>query len=230
MVQMDYNSFGEVSLIRYYDAEEDAVMVDGAYGIRSDYNGYGNIELKTWLGADGEAMTNQEGYASIRYDYDLSNSEQVEKYFEYYQDTEGNAAAASNGAWGRSILYYPVTRIHEVTYTDQDGNPAMITDGYAVYQYEMDEHENIIWEGYFDEMSVPVNCSDGYASVEREFDEEGRLISERYLDRYNKLTNNNEGVAGWNGYYNDEGELVISNRYDQDRKTLQPEGEADNEG
>ena len=230
MVQMDYNSFGKATLIRYYDSEENAVMVDGVYGIRSDYNGYGNVELKTWIGANGEPMINQAGYASVRYDYDLSNSEQVEKNFEYYQDTNGNAAAALNGAWGCSTLYYPATRIHEVTYFDQNGDPVMTTDGYAIFQYEMDEHGNIVWEGYFDEMSAPVNCSDGYASVERGYDEEGRLISERYLDRYNRLTNNNEGVAGWNGFYNDEGELVISNSYDQDRKTLQPEGEVENEG
>ena len=163
---------------------------------------------------------NAEGYAAAAYDYDLSNSSKVEKYFKNYLDVNGNPCAASNGAWGVHTLYYPVTLVRTISFVDQNGKPLTTTDGYAILEYEEDEYGNRVWEGYYDAQHAQVNCKDGYSSVERTFDSLGRMVSERYLDRYNKLTNNAQGVAGWNGYYNEDGELVINSRYDQDRNPL----------
>ena len=156
----------------------------------------------------------------MEYDYDLSNSTRVQKYFEYYKDASGEYCAASNGAWGVSTLYYPVTKVYEITFIDKDGNPMVTTDGYAILEYEVEEHGYRVWEAYYDAMKAPVNCAEGYSSVERGYDAQGRLISERYLDSFNKLTNNKDGVAGWNGYYDAEGKLVITGRYDKDRNVL----------
>ena len=220
MVTREYTSRGQVSLEQYHSADGTPCAVNGAYGIRSDYSAFAKLERETWLDAEGAPTETKDGYAAILYDYDLSNSQRVEKYFSYYLDKNGEPCAAANGAWGISTLYYPVTRVHEVTFLDADGNPVTTADGYAVMEYEQDDNGCVTWEGYYDSMRVPVNCAAGYASVERGYDSEGRLISERYLDRYNKLTNNAEGVAGWNGYYTPEGELVVSSRYDQDRKAL----------
>ena len=219
-VAKEYTSRGQISLIKYFDANENPVKVGGVYGISSEYNSYANLQQQTWLDQNGSPMLNEAGYASIFYDYDLSNSETVEIKYQYYQGADGTRKAANNGAWGISTLYYPVTHVYEVTYIDQDGNPVTTTDGYASYEYETDDRGNVTWEGYYDAYGRAVNCTNGYASVERGYDEEGRLISERYLDSYNKLINNKEGVAGWNGYYDDNGNLVISNKYDQDRKQL----------
>ena len=128
--------------------------------------------------------------------------------------------AAKNGAWGKTDLYYPVTRVHEALFVDQNGQPVNTTEGYAILEYEEDENGNRVWEGYFDAIHAQVNCADGYSSVERTYDDEGRLVAERYLDRYNKLTNNKDGVAGWNGYYDGDGDLVITSRYDQNRNPI----------
>ena len=216
VVKREYTSRGEISLIRYFDENRNSTAVNGVYGIQKDYNAYANLERESWLGKDGNPILNNEGYASIWYDYDLSDSTSVEKRFQYYLDEAGEPIAAANGAWGSSTLYYPITRIHVVTYIDEKGSPIMITDDYAILEYEEDEHGNWVWEGYYDESHAQTNCSKGYSSVERGFDNQGRLISERYLDRYNKLTNNTEGVASWNGYYDEDGMLVITNRYDED--------------
>ena len=144
----------------------------------------------------------------------------MEKYFLYYLDVNDQRCAAKNGAWGVSTLYYPVTRVHQVSFLDENGKPVTTSDGYAVLEYEEDENGNRTWEGYYDSLGAQVNCAAGYSSVERGYDGEGRLISERYLDRYNKLTNNVNGVAGWNGYYDSEGTLVITNQYDQNRTAV----------
>ena len=126
-----------------------------------------------------------------------------------------------NGAWGITYLYYPVTRIREVTYIGEDENPTVIEDNYAILKYEEDENGNRVWEGYYDANGAQTNCAEGYFSVERDYDREGRLIGERYQDRFNKLTNNNEGIASWNGYYDENGELVVNNRYDKDLKPVE---------
>ena len=223
MAVMEYTSRRDVSLIHYFDDEEKPTAVEGVYGIRNDYNGYGNIELKTWLDQSDLPVDSGFGYAEVSYDYDLNDFEQVDLYYEYYRDEEGAPTQANNGAWGRNTLYYPVTGTFDITYMDQAGNPILTTDGYAVYEYKVDENDNVTWEGYLDELGAAVNCSAGYSSIEYGYDEEGRLISERRLDRYNKLVNNEYGVAGWNGYYDEFGNLVISNMYDQDRKSVDPD-------
>ena len=219
-VEREYTSRNQLAEIRYLDAEGNGAAVNGVYGIQWTYNAFGNLEQQTWLGADGAPALNEEGYAGILYDYDLSNATSAEKYWQYYQDENLNPTQARNGAWGRLEVYYPVTRIHTVTYLGEDEAPVMTSDGYAILEYEQDEDGNMTYEGYYDTIKAPINCAEGYASVERGYDGSGRLISERYLDRYNKLTNNRDGVAGWNGYYDDEGNLVVTSRYDQDRNAL----------
>ena len=190
--------------------------MNGVFGVRMDYNAYANLERESWLDEEGNPVINSDGYASILYDYDLSDSTNVSKYFQYYQDKKGDPIAANNGAWGMTMLYYPATRIHVITYIDPNGQPILTTENYAILEYEEDDNGNRVWEGYYDAVHAQTNCSDGYFSVERGYDSEGRLISERYLDRYNKLTNNKDGIASWNGYYDEEGNLIISSRYDQD--------------
>ena len=120
-------------------------------------------------------------------------------------------------------LYYPVARVHEVTFLGEDGEPADSRDGYAILEYEEDDFGNRTWEGYYDRLHAQINCSKGYFSRESEYDSEGRLIAERYLDFHNKLTNNTEGVAGWNGYYDGDGNLIVTSRYDQNRQALPTE-------
>ena len=195
--------------------------MNGVYGVKSEYTAYGNLAKETWLDKNGKPAKNINGYAIASYDYDLSNSNRVEKYFVYYQDVNGYSVSDSNGVYGISTLYYPVTRIHEITYLGKDKQPVNSKQGYAAYQYEEDEHGNYIWEGYFDAEGASINCSEGYSSVEREFDAQGRVVSERYLDRYNKLVNNASGIAGWNGHYDENDKLIYDNKYDKDRNPVE---------
>jgi hypothetical protein len=219
-VQREYTSRNQVSLVRYFDGEGNGTKVNGVYGVKRVYNSYNNLESETSLDAEGNPATNDEGFATTVYDYDLSNSNRVEKYFMYYMDAQGVPTAAKNGAFGYTMLYYPVTRIRVITYIDQNGQPMTIDAGYAILEYENDEAGNCVWESYYDDSHIAVEGPDGYAGVERSYDSEGRLIGERYVDRFNKLTNNQNGVAGWNGYYDEQGNLVITSRYDQNRMLL----------
>ena len=219
-VEMEYTGRGQISLEKYFNADGSATTVNGAYGISTTYTPFGRKETETWLDENGNPTANSDGYATVTYDYDLTNAAKVEKYFSFYLDKEGNPCTANNGAYGVSILYYPATSVHEVTFLGEDGNPTNSNDGYAILEYEEDDNGNRTWEGYYDQYHGQTECKDGYFSCESEYDTAGRLISERYLDRYNKLTNNAEGVAGWNGFYDAEGNLIITSKYDQDRKAL----------
>ena len=220
MVNREYTSRNQVSLIRYFDGEGKGIQVNGVFGQSKLYNAYGNLERETWLDAYGNPAKTDDGYAAVQYDYDLSSAQRVERYYQYYLDENGEPVEANNGAWGMTMLYYPTTRVHVATFIDQNEEPIVTTDGYAILEYEEDEYGNRTWEGYYDEIHAQINCAEGYSSVERSFDSEGRLVSERYLDRYNKLTNNAEGLAGWNGYYDSNGDLVVTSRYDQDLNPL----------
>jgi YD repeat-containing protein len=204
----------------YYAFDGRPAAVHGSFGIRSTYTAFGRLESETWLDGEGNAAVNGDGYAGVLYDYDLSNSSQVEKYFRYYVGTDGTPCAASNGAWGMSVLYYPATLIRKVTFLDARGEPVVTSEGYAILEYEDDVNGNRVWEGYYDDLYAQTECLDGYSSKECDYDSNGRLISERYMDRYNRLTNNAQGVAGWRGYYDPDGNLVITSIYDQNRNAL----------
>ena len=208
------------SQVRYFGVDGKGMAVDGEYGFRKEYSAFGKLSRKTWLDGNGSPARNEEGYVSIRYDYDLIDANQVEKYFSYYLDEQDEPVAAKNGAWGITELYYPVTRIHTITYINEAGEPVVTTDGYAILEYELNDQGNRVWEGYYDAAYAQTNCADGYSSVERGYDQEGRLISERYVDRYNKLTNNKNGVAGWTGRYDENGELIITSCYDKNRNPV----------
>ena len=144
-VEREYTSRGQISLIHYQSVDGQPAVVDGAYGVCMSYNSYGNMEYKTWLDQNGDPMVNDEGYAAVRYDYDLSNAETAEHYYEYYLNAELEPVQASNGAWGKTTVYYPVTRVHTITYIDQNGDATDTTDGYASYEYEEDENGNHTW-------------------------------------------------------------------------------------
>ena len=217
----EYTSRGKISKVSYYDKDKKPASVNGVYGVKNEYTAYGNLARETWLGQDGKPTLNKDGYAIADYDYDLSYSAKVEKYYKYYLDEKGNPVAASDGTYGISTLYYPETYVHEITYLGQDKKPVNSKEGDAEYQYEEDEFGNYTWEGYFDADGAAINCKDGYSSVEREYDAAGRIVSERYLDRYNKLVNNKNGIAGWNGHYDEHGKLIIDNQYDQNRNPVE---------
>ena len=219
VITREYTSRGSVSMEKYFSPDGQPTTKEGAYAVSRDYNSYGNLDLESYLDQNGDPVMIDAGYAATKFDYDLSNS-RVQKYFRYYLDQAGESCAAANGAWGMSILYYPVTRVYEVTFLDQNNKPMTTDEGYAILEYEVDENDHRVWEAYYDDIHAPIECAAGYSSVERGFDSQGRLVSERYLDRYNKLTNNAQGVAGWNGYYDSEGNLVITGRYDKDRNNL----------
>ena len=211
---------GQIALEKYFDAANSATTVNGAFGVATTYTPFGRIDKQTWLDANGNPAPNANGYAAMTYAYDLTNASKVEKYIQKYFDANDEPCADNLGAYGVSILYYPNTRVHEVTYLDDEGKPVNTTKGYAQLQYEEDENGNRTWEGYFDKYGGQANCDEGYSSKESEYDSAGRLIAERYLDRYNKLTNNAEGIAGWNGYYDAEGNLILTSKYNQEREAL----------
>ena len=219
-VEKEYTGRGQLAMERYFDATGEKTAVNGAYGVSIEYTPFGRIAKETWLDKNGNPAPNADGYAARSYEYDLTNAAKVEKYIQRYYDATDEPSADILGAYGISIRYYPNTRVHEVTYLDDEGKPANIKKGYAQLQYEEDENGNRTWEGYFDKFGGQANNDQGYSSKESEYDSAGRLISERYMDRYNKLTNNAEGIAGWNGYYDMEGNLIITSKYDQNREAL----------
>ena len=222
-IEYAYTGRGQVAEEEYFDQADQAVTINGIYGIRRTYTPFGRVDTETQLDADRNPMANSDGYAAIRYDYDLTNASRVEKYYSYYLGTDGEPCEAANGAWGISTLYYPSTNVHEITFLDEDGYAVDSKDGYAILEYKEDENRNRAWEAYYDRFHGQTECGAGYFYRECEYDSAGRLISERYLDRYNRLTNNEDGIAGWNGYYDAEGNLVVTSVYDKDRSALPAE-------
>lgn len=221
MTISSYSTNGDMVRVFYFDSNEEQTAVKGVYGIQREYTANGRLDRETWLGKKGKPAINQDGYAVLQYDYELNESESIEKEYRYYQDAYGNPVEASDGSYGISIIRYLNTNVCETRYLGADGEAVNASLGFSLYKTEQDDNGNIIRESYFDASGARTEGPEGYATVERDYDAENRVISERYLDHYNKLTNNADGIAGWKGSYGTDGELVIDSQYDKDLKPIE---------
>ena len=86
--------------------------------------------------------------------------------------------------------------ISEKYVTDDDGNPIMGEDGYALTETEKDEEGNVIRISYYDlDRNPAMSVSKGYAEMVKEYNENGFLIKEQYLDTKGNLVVTAKGYA-----------------------------------
>lgn len=123
----EYDDAGRSKIEMYFDkAGKPAVLSLGHSGIqyiRDDETG--KTIGKVYLDVNGNPMTNTQGYASVRYDFDELDNIIKHSYY----DVDGNPVALSRGQYGQVFVYENKTKVQSY-YVDADGNKLFLPDQY----------------------------------------------------------------------------------------------------
>lgn len=179
--------------------------------VRKKYNAIHQLILITYLDSNGNPSENEEGFASICYEYDNEGNQKKEAYL----DAQGNRVKLKQGysAILRSYTLFS-RRVSRLTYLDQ--NDELTSEpGYATVEKEYDSRKNLIKETYYDEDNhIMLRTNGGYAAKEYYYDKDNQLIGEVYygIDRQKCL--NMSGYAEYKRSYNDNGRIITEEYYD----------------
>ena len=162
-------------LEKYYDEKgKPAKQPSNCYSILRENDNLGrNIKL-TYLGIDGQPIMITSGYSIIERTFDRENRIEWEMYF----DTEGNPIKSLYSCYGCHYEYDENGRSIKIVYVDEDRNPHMTQNGYAILHRSF--YEEGLWsdrvenELYFDEHDNPIAISHGEYGQHREYDSLGR--------------------------------------------------------
>ncbi len=165
----------------------------GIFGYELSYDENGHLAKVTYFSsADGTVRKNNNGFASIAYEYENNLLTGVR-----YLDAEDQPALGPGGWAETEYTWTPRLQITRTAYKDADGNPVVAAGGYASSVKEFDR--GIATRiSFFDIDGNPTACADGYASVSLKVNEVGRIVGYRYFDTEgNPVASLSDGIYGY---------------------------------
>ena len=217
----EYNKKGKPAKMAYFN-------IYGKWNIKAptekmDYDEKQQLTKIVYVDNNSNPIINNEGYASIEYQYDDSNLIAI-SYFGVdgksilidsgYQERSLDAVSNKETSTGyhKEHRHYEQGRETTRTYLDLAGNPVNIKQGYAEIRKKYDYLGNIIEEAYFDRDGKHVTLPSGYHAIKRDFDNRGNNTITTYLDQNSKPIIL-DGYAREISEYNDFGKETLV-RYD----------------
>lgn len=178
--EAEYNSYGQITCLRYYDREGNLIYMNGVYETQMEYDERGNCIRYTYYDFMGNLINNSEGYAI----HELTYNEKGEIIYDLWLDKNGSfitdkvyackAEYNERGNLERSISYR----------LDENGDEVQF-----ITAYEYDERDNVILEYFQDEDGRPCTDSNGAAAYEYKYNERSQLIARAYYDQNRNLIN-----------------------------------------
>ena len=149
---------------------------------------YGKVTQETWMESDGTVLAGPEGYATVTYSYDKSDT--TERYY----DEQGNPYRMNGGYYGRIVGRDSKKQITGITYLDANGQRTMNDWGYARIRMDYTSFGEVKFLMYYGDNRAPVIVpSLGYAGIRTEF--RGKTMTRRtFLDTKEEPI---DGAAGY---------------------------------
>ena len=190
-----------------------------------EYDNTGNLLSVTFCDLDGKPHATQEGYASVRREYNPQNNNIIA---ESYLGIDGKPCLNSNCYAGVKWTYDENTnRLLEIGFLGLDGNPCMIRDGYSIVKLTYNRRGNVIRKSYYNVSGLPTLNLNGFASINWAYDERGKQTEESYFGVDDKSCLNKEGVASVRWNYDERGNVVETAYFGvDDNSCLNKEGVA----
>ncbi len=199
-----YQAFLQWGLDAYGQADSYLIYeVKGVPGIIREYNEKKQIASTTFVDADNNPILGENGYATVKYQYDQYGK----NIYEAYYDIEGNAMNVSGGYAGIKRQYNKDYNIHKATYVDENGNPKLGKTGYASVIYEYNQDNRVSYEYYLDEMDEPIKVS-GYYGRTIQYNEKNQIEKVTYVDKNRKPIKMDLGYAAISYEYNSAGKIA----------------------
>lgn len=189
---------------KYYDPEGKQVKCnDGYYSIIREYNEERKCIISSYRDSDGLPTKNSLGYSTEKNEYDSYGLKKQVLFYDVYD----NPICSTREGYGKRYEYDKNGRINKIIYLDENGNPMVAGNGYAIttrVYYSVDDPTpgEIKNEFYFDEYGHPISLSLGQYGIMREYDDGGQNISVTFLDSTgNPMVTTNGYTTVWRKFH-----------------------------
>lgn len=218
---LEYDKFGNMSAFYYRNPDGSLMMpkregMSGCAGIKFEYDEKGNRIKDTYIGLDGFPCVSTNGIASLQREYDEYGYVSIQSTY----DSDGKPAPDKDGGnYGLTQKNDSVGNILAVTYRNKDGNPMIITGGYATIRCQYDSLGYQTEYATFDEDGKLVDVS-SIAITRWKYDSQGRIVYSAFWDESKKACKNEYGIYCIRNEYNELGQRTQLAYYQEDGKTL----------
>ena len=180
------STYSESSKLEEYfdESGQPIARYDRYYALLREYNENNQNYRITYLGLDGKPTATYYGYSVLVRTFTDNGDISTEKYY----DAEGNAVNTNTYGYGFANEYDELGNKVKVTYLDEDDNPIMTGQGFAIvtrtyYDSNSEDAGKIENEFYFDAEFAPIALSLGQCGVHKaEYDAFGNNAWTTYLD------------------------------------------------
>lgn len=213
-VVMINTSYGAIESIRYFDANDLPVYVDGCAESRREYDVNHLLIRESYYDENGQPMNRIDGYYASR---DIIYQENNIVLKERYYDTSGNLV---NNNFGYATYFRDFdenNRTLQEWYVDAEGNEVSIDDVYSAYQRTYDERGDLMIQRYLVPAGDPF-CRSDYDSTQvcQEFNENNQIVKETYWDEKGKPVSLPSGEHGFSLEYDEKGNVITITFLDEE--------------
>lgn len=205
--EMDYNSDGTRSEVRYLTAEGNVRQKQaGIGGTKYEWDAEGNNITKTSIDDAGVPMRNISEPAITQYTYDVYGNIIESQLF----DVNGKPAFHIQGFNRAKRLYDEKGGLIKSIYEDKNGKPVTTSLGSSQVEYEVDEHGFHVGRSFFDEDGTPIIASLGYHREYSELDNYGATQNFQIFDIEGRHTRTDKNVPLFRNKHDDSGNRIES--------------------
>lgn len=180
----EYDIYGNIIKVQYFDESNNPIAdSDGDYGFEDIKNIDGLTLEEKLLGIDGSPHIGKDGYAIVKFDYDVNGKVTKFVFFDEY----GNPVVNVDGDHGviREYDFYGNIKYSKLIGIDE--MPHNGKDGFSITRCTYDKSNNEITRSYFDHEDKPISCLEGYHYYE--ITNQDNITIKKYYDANFQLTN-----------------------------------------
>lgn len=219
-VTTDYTLQGDVSVQRFYDAEDNLMVVPnlGYAMVKNTYKNQRLIQTE-YFDENKELIRGKDGYAVAVYRYDRKACPAETAYY----DADGKTLVACKDGYAR--IQYTCDKNKQVIaeqYFDAAGNPVVVRDNADEIHYSWSGN-NKTGESYW-QQGEPVTNGKGYHELRQEFTGDNKLAAQFFLDVKGKLTELQDGYAKIELLYDTAGKAMATLYYNGNGELMKAPG------
>lgn len=248
-VEYEYDNYGNTSVWRYYDIDNNLMIRNGTYAeMHREYDFRKQIIRESYYGTDQKPMALASGEHMVEYEYDDRGNTVEWRYYgtdgnlvirnnayavmrreyndekqiikESYYGTEEEPIELVSGEHSVAFEYDEAGNTTDWRYYDSDGNPTIRNHAYAEMRREYNDIRQIIRESYYGIDQEPLALSTGEQAIEYEYDTAGNTIGWRYYDTAGNLFIRNNAYAELRREYNERRQIIRESYYGVEREPI----------
>jgi hypothetical protein len=215
-VKLESDNMGRREKSLYHDRHGKIIKV-GVRGIKRIFDDHHRIIEQIYIDQSGNAMKDENGVASIRWEYDAFGNEIRLSYF----DIQKKPFEAVDGMATTRWKYDKYGNKIETVFYDRFDNIVNATGGVAINTFAYDEPGNVITRSYYDSLRRPVPFQ-GHVKMNFFMDKEGFCKKEVFFKKDERDSIYLDFAVTY--LYDPSGNMREQKRYDKSMKLAEENG------